>query len=120
MLKTATQAGKLNYLINNRYICIYQCIYGMLTTKQIEKISKAMGDMNRLKILNYISDSGGCGECSGIQDVVDLAQPSISHHVKILVDAGLIDDEKDGRNHKYSINTAQLNDYIKALENLKC
>jgi|HubBroStandDraft_1064217.scaffolds.fasta_scaffold277514_2 ArsR family transcriptional regulator len=92
----------------------------VLTPKQIEKISKAIGDVNRLRILRYLSDKGGCGECSGIQDVVDLAQPSISHHVKILVDCGIIEDEKEGRNRKYTINNLLLNDYIGSLEGLKC
>ncbi|MES1159146.1 MAG: metalloregulator ArsR/SmtB family transcription factor [Bacteroidota bacterium] len=90
-----------------------------LTFKQIEKISKALGDMNRLKILNYLSNQGGCGECSSLQDVVDLAQPSISHHVKILVDCGLIDGEKEGRNYKYTLNKGVLTEYIRGLEELK-
>lgn len=90
-----------------------------LTFKQIERISKALGDMNRLKILNYLSDKGGCGECSDLGSVVDLAQPSISHHIKILSDAGLIDSEKEGRNLKYTLNKDVLTDYIKGLEGLK-
>lgn len=91
-----------------------------LTIKQIEKISKALGDKHRLNILQYISNEGGCGQCSGIQEVIDLAQPSVSHHIKILVESGLIDGEKEGRNHKYSLNSMLLNDYITALNNLKC
>ncbi len=90
-----------------------------LTFKQIEKISKALGDMNRLKILNYLSDKGGCGECSDLGDVVDLAQPSISHHIKILTDAGLIDSEKEGRNLRYTLNKDVLTDYIRGLEGFK-
>ena len=90
-----------------------------LTFKQIEKISKALGDSNRLKILHYISGKGGCGECSGLQDVIELAQPSISHHVKILQEAGLIDGEKEGRNFRYTLNGAVLNKYIESLQQLE-
>jgi ArsR family transcriptional regulator, arsenate/arsenite/antimonite-responsive transcriptional repressor len=43
--------------------------------------------------------------------VLDLAQPSISHHVKILIEAGLIEPEKEGRNHKYTLNDDVLNEY---------
>ena len=89
-----------------------------LSLKQIEKISKALGDSNRLKILHYIAGKGGCGECSGIQHVVDLAQPSISHHVKILVESGLIEGEKDGRNYTYHLNAGLLNQYLSALGQL--
>lgn len=90
-----------------------------LSIKQIEKISKALGDTNRLKILHYISNKGGCGACAGLQGVVDLAQPSISHHVKILVEAGLIEPEKEGRHHKYTLNKDIIDGYKKFLNELK-
>ena len=92
----------------------------VLTVKQIEKISKALGDSNRLKILHYISAKGGCGECSALQEVIELAQPSISHHVKILLEAGLIDGEKEGRNYSYTLSSTVLNQYIDALRKLEC
>jgi ArsR family transcriptional regulator, arsenate/arsenite/antimonite-responsive transcriptional repressor len=87
----------------------------VLPLKQIEKISKALGDTNRLKILHHIAKKGGCGQCSEIQDVLDLTQPSISHHIKILVEAGLIEPEKEGRNHKYTMNEQLVKDYTAAL-----
>jgi len=90
-----------------------------LTFKQIEKISKALGDSNRLKILRYLSGEGGCGESSGLPAVSELAQPSISHHVKILQEAGLIDGEKEGRNFRYTLNSAVLNKYIESLQQLE-
>ncbi len=90
-----------------------------LSLRQIEKISKALGDANRLKILHYISNKGGCGQCAGLQEVVDLAQPSISHHVKILVESGLIAPEKEGRNHKYTMNSELVEQYRQFLELLK-
>lgn len=90
-----------------------------ITFKQFEKVSKALGDTNRLKILHFISNKGGCGQCADIQSVVDLAQPSISHHVKILIESGLIEPEKEGRNHKYTLNEPMLDLYIEMLKDLK-
>lgn len=87
--------------------------------KSVEKISKALGDRHRLHILQHITKKGGCAQCAEIQDVIDLAQPSISHHVKILTEAGLIDAEKEGRYFKYSLNVAVLDDYLKFLQKLK-
>jgi ArsR family transcriptional regulator len=84
----------------------------VLTLKQIEKISKALGDANRLKILQHISKKGGCGQCSEIQDVLDLTQPSISHHIKILIEAELIEPEKEGRNFKYTLNDRLVKEYM--------
>lgn len=91
----------------------------ILSLKQIEKISKALGDANRLKILQYISKRGGCGQCSEIQDVIDLTQPSISHHIKILLEAGLIESEKEGRNLKYTLNEQVIRDYSSAINLIK-
>ena len=90
-----------------------------LSWKQIEKISKALGDPHRLRILQYISKKGGCGQCSEIQDVIELTQPSVSHHIKILSEAGLIEPEKEGRNVKFTLNERLLGDYTAMLENLK-
>jgi ArsR family transcriptional regulator len=90
-----------------------------LSWKQIEKISKALGDAHRLRILQYISKKGGCGQCSEIQDVIELTQPSISHHVKILTEAGLIEAEKEGRNLKYTLNERLLDEYTSMLDHLK-
>src|ERR1700742_2988840 len=90
-----------------------------LTLQQIEKISKALGDGNRLKILHYISGKGGCGECSALQDIVGLGQPSVSHHVKILLESGLIRADKDGRNYNYSLNCSVLKEYMESLRQLE-
>ena len=83
--------------------------------KKLEKVSKALGDVNRLKILNLIARHGGTGQCSAIQECVDLAQPSVSHHIKILIEAGLIEAEKEGRSHKYRFNRKTFSEYIHSL-----
>jgi ArsR family transcriptional regulator, arsenate/arsenite/antimonite-responsive transcriptional repressor len=86
-----------------------------LNLKQLEKISKALGDANRLRILQHITKKGGCGQCSDIQDILNLTQPSISHHIKILIEAGLIEPEKEGRNHKYNLNEKLVKEYTNAI-----
>ncbi|HEY6901867.1 MAG TPA: ArsR family transcriptional regulator, partial [Puia sp.] len=50
----------------------------------------------------------------------ELAQPSISHHVKILLEAGLIEGSKEGRNYSYTLNGTVLNQYIDSLKQLEC
>jgi ArsR family transcriptional regulator, arsenate/arsenite/antimonite-responsive transcriptional repressor len=90
-----------------------------LNLRNIEKVSKAMGDRNRLNILIHVTKKGGCAPCSEIHDIIDLTQPSISHHVKILVEAGLLDAKKEGRNFKYTLNTSVLDEYLIFLEGLK-
>ena len=81
----------------------------------MEKIAKALGDINRLKIVEDMCRLGGTIQCSQIMELTELAQPSISHHIKTLIEAGLIDSEKEGRSHKYILNKSLLKDYVKSI-----
>lgn len=87
--------------------------------KTVEKISKALGDRHRLNILQYITKKGGWAPCSEIHEIIDLAQPTISHHMKILTEAGLVEAEKEGRHFNYTLSTSVLEGYLKFLEKLK-
>lgn len=86
--------------------------------KQFEKVSKALGDLNRLRILEAISKKKGVLECAAIVQQLDLAQPSVSHHIKTLIEAGLIEPEKSGRNYTYILNTVLFEQYIKKLKTI--
>lgn len=88
----------------------------IMDSKQIEKISKALGDTNRLKILFDMAKHKGCMQCAQITNVLALAQPSVSHHIKTLTDAGLIIAQKDGRHHSYELNKGLMRSYIQKLE----
>lgn len=85
--------------------------------KKLEKISKALGDVNRLKILHLIAQHGGIGQCAAILESLDLAQPSVSHHIKILTEAGLIEAVKEGRHHKYILNHDNFTEYLTEIAN---
>ncbi|MBL7711218.1 MAG: winged helix-turn-helix transcriptional regulator [Chitinophagaceae bacterium] len=79
---------------------------------QLEKISKALADASRLKILYYMAGlKDYCAHCSEIVSMVKLAQPSVSHHLKTLLEADLVSLEKEGRNHLYTVNRAVLHAY---------
>jgi ArsR family transcriptional regulator len=87
--------------------------------KKVEKISKALADPNRLRILKSLHSNQACMYCSKINDIIDLTQPSISHHLKQLTDAELIIAEKEGRNMKYSMNNKVIEQYVSFLAALK-
>jgi ArsR family transcriptional regulator len=57
--------------------------------------------------------------CSEINDIIDLAQPSVSHHLKQLTDAELVIAEKEGREVKYSLNNKVIDQYVHFLLALK-
>jgi ArsR family transcriptional regulator len=64
--------------------------------KQIEKISKALADQTRLQIFEAIAARSdmSCGDIVNLQGVTPA---TISHHLKILSDAGLIECVKHGQ-----------------------
>jgi ArsR family transcriptional regulator, arsenate/arsenite/antimonite-responsive transcriptional repressor len=83
--------------------------------KQLEKIAKALSDSNRLTILQEMALKGGCIQCAQIAEMVNLAQPSVSHHIKTLTEAGLIEPEKEGRCYSYKINRPLIKEYVKEI-----
>lgn len=89
-----------------------------MDVKQLEKISKALGDVTRLKILMEMSCCKGNLQCAELKNITQLAQPSVSHHIKTLIEAELIEPEKDGRNHSYQLNKSVLKEYINALSKM--
>src|SRR5687768_2111960 len=91
-----------------------------MDAKKFEKVSKALADPNRLMILKEIKKKKqNCLYCVDLYGKTDLAQPSVSHHIKLLADADLIITQKEGRNMKYTLNNEVFDDYITYLENLK-
>jgi ArsR family transcriptional regulator len=87
--------------------------------KQLEKISKALSDVNRLKILQHMHAHQGHMECMEIGAILQLAQPSISHHIKKLLEADLIEARKTGRYHHYALNTRVWEDYLGTLKDFR-
>jgi len=63
---------------------------------QVEKISKALADQTRLMIFQAISArrTMTCGEIATLRGVT---QATVSHHLKILADAGLIESRRQGQ-----------------------
>ncbi len=64
---------------------------------------KALSDPTRRKILELLSD--GDLSAGAIAEHFDISKPSISHHLNLLAQAGLIDREKRGQQVIYSLNT---------------
>jgi len=86
--------------------------------KQVKKVSKALADVSRLQILMEIRRKSSYLMCSDICEFINLSQPSISHHIKQLMEADLISYTKEGRQMKYQINEEVFNHYIAFLSKL--
>jgi ArsR family transcriptional regulator, arsenate/arsenite/antimonite-responsive transcriptional repressor len=78
----------------------------------IVKIAKALSDKTRVRIIKEVAAKGGYGlSCSDAEIIAGLSQPTVSHHIKILVDAGLLIAEKDGRCVMISVNKKTLSEF---------
>lgn len=92
----------------------------LLDFKKIEKISKALGDPYRLQIIEAIKKHGtACMQCSDVVDMINLSQPAISHHIKLLTEADLVVPEKIGRFVQYTINKDVFSDYAEYLKSFQ-
>jgi ArsR family transcriptional regulator, arsenate/arsenite/antimonite-responsive transcriptional repressor len=71
-----------------------------LSMEQAERVApllKALADPVRLRLMSLVASHEGGEACvCDLNDAFDLSQPTISHHMKVLYDAGLVDREKRG------------------------
>jgi ArsR family transcriptional regulator len=84
--------------------------------KKLEKIFKALGDRNRLKIVNMLTQRPMC-VCE-INNTLPLSQSTVSGHLKVLKEAEIVDDTKDGLWVVYNLNLEHpiVGDILKTLE----
>lgn len=89
-----------------------------MNTIDVALICKALGDSNRLQIIQMLSDGEKCG-CK-LLEAFEITQPTLSHHMKILNECGLVNYWKEGRWHHYSLNCETLNTFKTFIEGLSC
>jgi ArsR family transcriptional regulator len=73
-------------------------------------IMKALGDETRVKILDMLSEGERCA-CK-LLDEFSVTQPTLSYHMKILCDCGLVSARKDGIWMRYTVQQETLADMI--------
>lgn len=61
------------------------------------RVFKALADPTRVRLISMIARAGDEGACvCDLNDALDLAQPTVSHHLKVLLDVGLLERERRG------------------------
>jgi ArsR family transcriptional regulator, arsenate/arsenite/antimonite-responsive transcriptional repressor len=86
-----------------------------MNRSQVEKISKALADRTRLRIFEAISRREDQMTCGDIVSMRGVSAATVSHHLKVLSDAGLIRCQREGQ-FVYSQALPQaLEDYARAL-----
>ena len=73
----------------------------MSNEQDIVCIFKALSDENRIRILKMLRSGEKCA-CK-LLDELNISQPTLSHHMKILCDTGIVNGRKDGKWTHYSM-----------------
>lgn len=72
-----------------------------MNARKITVIFKALGDENRIRILKLLNGGEKCA-CKLLEEL-NISQSTLSHHMKILCDAEIVNGRKDGKWMHYSI-----------------
>jgi ArsR family transcriptional regulator len=88
---------------------IGDAILGQTDAERLSNVLKALADPGRLRLLSLIRGAPAGEVCVGdLVEALDLSQPTVSHHLRILTDAGLLDRERRGNWVWYATNDARL------------
>ena len=85
----------------------------MVDSKKMAAMFKAFADENRIQILELLRDGERCA-CRLLEEM-KITQPTLSHHMKILCDSGIVVGRKEGKWMHYSISEdgiADVRDYL--------
>lgn len=89
-----------------------------MTREEVAMICKAMSDANRLRIIEMLTQGEKCG-CRLLEEL-QITQPTLSHHMKVLSECGLVSSYKEGKWHHYSINCKRFKEFKKYLAAISC
>lgn len=85
-----------------------------MTYREEIRLFKALADANRLQIIESLQNGEKCA-CILLEEL-NIAQPTLSHHMKILIDAELVNYRKEGKWMHYSLREDIKNHIIGSLE----
>jgi len=81
-------------------------------------ICRALGDSNRLQIVEMLSGGEKCA-CK-LLERFEITQPTLSHHMRILVECGLVDVRREGKWSHYTLNCETLRAFQAFMDSLSC
>lgn len=92
---------------------------GVEAAERLAQMFKALGDPTRVRLLSLIAAHAGQEACiCDLTDPVGLSQPTVSHHMKQLTDAGLVAREQRGKWAYYRVVDSTLSTLSQALRPL--
>ncbi|MER3473945.1 MAG: ArsR family transcriptional regulator [Armatimonadota bacterium] len=84
---------------------------------ELIRIAKAIGDPTRFAILKAIASRGEIS-CGQLAELFPIAQATVSHHLNVLVNAGLVEMRKQGQHHYFRLQKTTLERFGSGLEQI--
>jgi DNA-binding transcriptional ArsR family regulator len=89
-----------------------------LTDRQLSLIARALADPRRYEILQRIGRYDTVCACSDIRNCLPITPATLSHHMKELENAGLIDAQREGKFVNYTLRRDVLQAYLDRLSKI--
>src|SRR3954468_21378920 len=96
------------------YLSVANGFGSLVAAEQFQRIPKALADPRRFEILEHIAQQSEVG-CQQLCGCFPVRQATISHHLKELASAGLVDSRRDGQFVYYRIRPSVLETYMEEL-----
>jgi DNA-binding transcriptional ArsR family regulator len=85
-----------------------------ISDRHLIRALKALADPTRFRMVQEIAAAGELS-CGAVAERFDVSQPTISHHLKVLMDAGLLVQRTEGKHHFTSVDRALVANIVSLL-----
>ncbi|HWB32489.1 MAG TPA: metalloregulator ArsR/SmtB family transcription factor [Acidobacteriaceae bacterium] len=83
-----------------------------LNDDQFHRIARALADPRRYEILRRIGRADKCVACEDLRGCSEISAPTLSHHMKELETAGLVESRREGKFVNYKLRRDVLEAYL--------